>query len=36
MQKYNNVLLTALTKAAAVNISGTTYYSALSFSNNKN
>ena len=36
IQKHDNVLLTALTRAAAVNISGVTYYSALSFGNNGN
>jgi hypothetical protein len=36
IQKHNNVLLTALTRAAAANINGTTYYSTLGFGNNRN
>lgn len=36
MQKHDNVLLTALTGAAAANISGATYYSALGYGKNAN
>lgn len=36
IQKYNNVLLTALTNAAAININGATYYSMLGFGKNNN
>jgi hypothetical protein len=34
--KYDEVLLTASTGAAAANINGATYYSALGFGNNGN
>jgi hypothetical protein len=36
IRKHNDVLLTASTSAAAANINGATYYSALGFGNNGN
>jgi hypothetical protein len=36
IRKYNNVLLTASTRAAAANINSATYYSTLGFGKNSN
>jgi chromosomal replication initiation ATPase DnaA len=36
MRRHDDVLLTASTRAAAANVNGATYHSALGFSNNGN